>query len=203
MDRVSNPVCLCHCHCDAHLSQYVVQEESEITEMKVAFLDRDGTIIRDYPDEFWPSVAEPEFINGSIRGLRRLHDLGFQLIVITNQYLIGEGYITQMQYDLFDGLFQTKLAEYDVHLLDVFYCPHARSENCHCRKPATGMIEKAIQKYPSIELSKSILIGNEFSDLVLGKRMNISTYIIGEQNSDVGGKVRFVNSFDDVLKELL
>ena len=44
--------------------------------MKVAFLDRDGTIIRDYPDEVWPSVAQPEFINGCIEGLRRLQDLG-------------------------------------------------------------------------------------------------------------------------------
>ena len=181
----------------------MVQKENKINEMKVAFLDRDGTIIRDYPDEVWPSVVEPEFINDSIKGLRRLHDLGFQLIVITNQYLIDEGYITQQQYDFFDGLFQTKLADYDVHLLDVFHCPHARNENCHCRKPGTGMIEKAIQKYPSIELSKSILIGNELSDLVLGKRMNISTYIIGEQSTDVGDKVRFVNSFDDVLKDLL
>ena len=170
--------------------------------MKVAFLDRDGTIIRDYPDEVWPSVAQPEFINGCIEGLRRLQDLGFQLIVITNQYLIGEGYITQLQYDQFNELFMTKLADYDIHLLDVFYCPHARSENCHCRKPATGMVEKAIQKYPFIELSKSILIGNEFSDLVLGKRMNISSYIIGKQSSDMRGKVRFVNSFDDVVKGL-
>ena len=52
--------------------------------MKVAFLDRDGTIIRDYPDDQWASVQQPEFLDGSIEGLQALQDKGFSLIVVTN-----------------------------------------------------------------------------------------------------------------------
>jgi len=56
--------------------------------VKVAFLDRDGTIIRDYPDNIWGSVNDPEFLTGSIQGMKELSELGFKFIVITNQYLI-------------------------------------------------------------------------------------------------------------------
>ncbi len=62
--------------------------------MKTAFLDRDGTINRDYPDAEWKSKTEPELIDGAMEGLRFLQDQGYALIMITNQYLIDEGIIT-------------------------------------------------------------------------------------------------------------
>ncbi len=40
--------------------------------MKIAFLDRDGTIVRDYPDETWRLIKEPEFLNGAIEGLKKI-----------------------------------------------------------------------------------------------------------------------------------
>ncbi len=55
--------------------------------MKVAFLDRDGTIIEDYEDEFWRNVTEPVFIKGSIEGLKKIRQKGYEIIIITNQYL--------------------------------------------------------------------------------------------------------------------
>ena len=66
--------------------------------MKVAFLDRDGTIIEDYEDEFWRNVTEPVFINGSIEGLRKIRQKGYEIIIITNQYLIDEKIISIQQY---------------------------------------------------------------------------------------------------------
>ena len=55
--------------------------------LKIAFLDRDGTIIKDYPDEKWREIKEPEFLEGSIEGLKRLKEMGYDFIIITNQYL--------------------------------------------------------------------------------------------------------------------
>jgi hypothetical protein len=67
--------------------------------MKVAFLDRDGTIVADYPDKMRPSVSEPEFLPGAIDALAAFQGKDYRLIMVTNQYLIGEGLITQAQYD--------------------------------------------------------------------------------------------------------
>ena len=53
--------------------------------LKIAFLDRDGTLIKDYPDEKWREIKEPEFLEGSIEGLKRLKEMGYDFIIITNQ----------------------------------------------------------------------------------------------------------------------
>ena len=45
--------------------------------LKIAFLDRDGTIIKDYPDEKLREIKEPEFLKGSIEGLKRLKEMGY------------------------------------------------------------------------------------------------------------------------------
>ena len=66
--------------------------------MKVAFFDRDGTIIEDYPDNVWTEVKEPKFIEGAIEVLQNLIQLDYKIIIITNQYLINEGFITLDQY---------------------------------------------------------------------------------------------------------
>jgi histidinol-phosphate phosphatase family protein len=40
-----------------------------------------------------------------------------------------------------------------------YYCPHRPDENCRCRKPRLGMIEKAIKDF-DIDLKNSIIIGD-------------------------------------------
>ena len=78
--------------------------------MKTAFLDRDGTINRDYPDAEWKSKTEPELIDGAMEGLRFLQDQGYALIMITNQYLIDEGIITLADYQNFTDRLVWRLA---------------------------------------------------------------------------------------------
>ena len=62
--------------------------------MKIAFLDRDGTINKDYPDAEWTQIEDPEILPGAIEGMRELLARGYEIIVITNQYTIGEGLIS-------------------------------------------------------------------------------------------------------------
>ena len=79
--------------------------------LKIAFLDRDGTLIKDYPDEKWREIKEPEFLEGSIEGLKRLKEMGYDFIIITNQYLINDGIISLNDYQQFTGKFLKKLKE--------------------------------------------------------------------------------------------
>ena len=108
--------------------------------MKIAFFDRDGTIIKDYPDEKWSTVTQPEFLTGSIETLQQVMRRGFKIIIITNQYLINEGYISIQQYEEMNEKMMKELTRHEVEILDVFYCPHGRQEGCNCCKPQTGMI---------------------------------------------------------------
>lgn len=95
--------------------------------MKVAFLDRDGTINRDYPDEEWRHIKEPEILPGSIQGMKYIVNHGYEIIIVTNQYIIGEGVISHDQYNDFNSKLLLELSENGVNIRDIFHCPHARS----------------------------------------------------------------------------
>lgn len=144
--------------------------------MKVAFLDRDGTIIKDYPDKEWANIKSPEFLEGSIEALKYIKNNGFEIIIITNQYLIGEGIITLEDYKKFNDLFLKVLKQNGISVLDIFYCPHARSQNCNCMKPNPGLINKALSKYTDIDLSKSFYVGDSLCDEQLAQSFNLTFY---------------------------
>lgn len=164
--------------------------------MKIAFLDRDGTIIKDYPDNMWKDIKSPEFLDGSIETLQHIKDRGFEIIIITNQYLIGEGIITLEDYQKFNDLFLKTLKQNGINVLDVFYCPHSRIQNCDCIKPKPGLINQAIHKYPDINLSSSLYVGDSDCDKELAKAFKIKFYGI---NLDCDNNI---SSLKDVIRFL-
>ncbi len=90
--------------------------------IKVAFLDRDGVINVDYG---YVAIREQfEFIEGVFTVCRLLHNLGYKLIVITNQSGIARGYYSEQDFlDLTEWMCE-QFTRQGVPLLDVFYCPH-------------------------------------------------------------------------------
>ena len=96
--------------------------------LKIAFLDRDGTLIKDYPDEKWREIKEPEFLEGSIEGLKRLKEMGYDFIIITNQYLINDGIISLNDYQQFTGKLLKKLKEENI---DIVVYGHSHKSNIY------------------------------------------------------------------------
>lgn len=167
--------------------------------MKVAFFDRDGTIIEDYPDHKWTYIKNPVFLTDSIQTLKRVNEKGYEIIIITNQYLINEGFISLEQYNDITEKMLYELSGQEIKVLDIFYCPHRRNEGCDCIKPQTGMIRKAIMKYPNINPEHSFMIGDSIVDVELAINMKIKGFGLG-----VGSTVNMKNIHVlDNLKDLL
>lgn len=152
--------------------------------LKIAFLDRDGTIIKDYPDEKWREIKEPEFLKGSIEGLKRLKEMGYDFIIITNQYLINDGIISLNDYQQFTGKFLKKLKEENIDILKIYFCPHNEKDHCHCKKPKPGMIEQAKKDF-LIDMNNSIYIGDSHVDYLLAKHFNLTFYGINYNGDNV------------------
>lgn len=131
--------------------------------IKVAFLDRDGTIVKEYDDDGWINRTEPEFLNGSIDALKQINKLGYKIIIITNQSLINKGLIKLEEYHKFNENLILQLNKHNIDVLDIFFCPHTKEENCTCKKPKPGMILQACKKY-NIDLEKSFVAGDSLSD---------------------------------------
>jgi len=153
--------------------------------MKIAFLDRDGTITADYPDDQWKHITTPVFIDGTREAMRLFRSKGYDIIIITNQYLIGEGYITQTQHDAYAKKFRDHLKAADIDILDSFYCPHARNAGCTCSKPKPGMIRAACEKYPDIDMDHSFYAGDWDVDIILANTVGVRAFGIGVDNPDL------------------
>ena len=147
-----------------------------MTKLKVAFFDRDGTIIEDYPDHEWTYIENPVFLPDSIETLKTVREKGYEIIIITNQYLLNEGFISMEQYNDITEKMLNELARHGVEILDIFYCPHGRNEGCNCIKPQTGMITDAIKKYPNININESFMVGDSTVDVELAINMNMNGF---------------------------
>ena len=111
---------------------------------KAVFLDRDGTINVD--KNYVYKISDFEFIDGAIEGLKKLQDLGYLLIVISNQSGIGRGYYNKNEADILFRYMKDELEKNGVYLSEMYYCPHY-NETCNCRKPELGLFYQAQNEF--------------------------------------------------------
>jgi D-glycero-D-manno-heptose 1,7-bisphosphate phosphatase len=138
-------------------------------------LDRDGTIIEEV--SYLSDPKQIALIPGTGKALRDLGAMGFGLVVITNQSAVGRGYFDEAQLTrIHDKLLQMLRAE-EISLDGLYFCPHIPQDQCFCRKPHTGLIQKASEDL-GFDLAGSIVIGDKASDIEMGCRVGALTMLV-------------------------
>lgn len=146
------------------------------------FLDRDGTINEEmgyinHIDRFiiFPFVAE---------SIKELRSLGFKVIVVTNQSGIAREYFNEELLMKVHDKLNKYLMENETSIDAIYYCPHHPTAGkgkytkiCDCRKPKTGMIEKAAKDY-NLDLFNSYMIGDRFKDVVFAKNLKLKSGLV-------------------------
>jgi D-glycero-D-manno-heptose 1,7-bisphosphate phosphatase len=142
---------------------------------KLLILDRDGTLIRNVPYIYEKSKIEFNF--GVIRGLKRMLNENFELVVCSNQSGIGRKKITVEQVDAINLEIRDQLQNEGISLSQFIYCPHVPAEGCICRKPNNGMIEKILdlKKVPRFS---TFFIGDNLVDALAAEKSRIASFII-------------------------
>ena len=153
---------------------------SIINKNRAIFLDRDGTIVSDYPDQDWSRVKELEYLDNALEGMKLLQEMGYKIIIVTNQYIINNGIITVEDYEKFNEKLLEKFELEGITITAVYYCPHTSEEKCNCKKPKVGMIHRALCDHPEIKLSESFIVGDSQCDFELARNVDMKFYgIIG------------------------
>lgn len=148
---------------------------------KALFLDRDGVINVDHGYVFEPK--EFEFSDGIFELLKIASDQGYKLIVVTNQSGIARGYYTTEDFYKLTDFMTNELAKQGVPISAVYHCPHSPDDNCNCRKPKSGMFDKAIRDH-DIDVRNSIMIGDKPSDIEAANSVGITkTFLVSSTNS--------------------
>ena len=148
---------------------------------KVIFLDRDGTI--NVEKDYIYKSEDLVFEEGSIEALKTFKNLGYILIVVSNQSGIARGYFTEADLNIFNNNMNEILKKNGVEITEFYCCPHhpdgigKYKKVCECRKPNNKMIEDAIEKY-NIDRAKSYMIGDKISDIGAGLKSNLKTVLV-------------------------
>jgi D-glycero-D-manno-heptose 1,7-bisphosphate phosphatase len=132
------------------------------TKRGLALVDRDGTIIID--KVYLSDPAGIEFAPGAIEGLRLLQEAGFTLVLITNQSGIARGFFDLATLERIHDRLQSMLAAEGLQLKAIYVCPHGPDDGCDCRKPAPGMVTKAMRDF-GFEPHGVVVIGDSDADM--------------------------------------
>lgn len=162
---------------DSH-SREGEEKIAEAEQCQAVFFDRDGTLNVDIhylhrPEDF-------VWIEGAKEAVKYVNDQGYLAILVTNQSGVARGYYPEEDVKKVFDWMNAELAGIGAHLDALFYCPHhpegkvpAYTKVCNCRKPATGMIDKACAQY-LIDRSSSYFVGDSDGDMECAARAGLT-----------------------------
>ena len=172
--------------------------------LKTIFLDRDGVINKEI--NYLHKISEFEFIDGIFDACKSFKDLGYQIIIITNQSGIGQGFYTESEYYELTQWMLEKFLSNKIAILDVFHCPHVQNSKCECRKPKPGLFKLAQEKY-NLNFDNSWMIGDKESDVIAANGAGINKTILlrsGHKIDEESSNATFIeNSIIDSLKIII
>ena len=148
----------------------------ELSRLRPAvFLDRDGTLCEEVG--YLNHVSRFRMFPFAAVALRRLNDSGYAVIVVSNQSGVARGYFPESLVQQVNQIMAQQLFEAGAKVDAVYYCPHASSENCVCRKPKTGMLEQAVREH-CIDLQRSFVVGDRHGDIRLAHNAGASGVLV-------------------------
>ena len=160
--------------------------------IKTIFLDRDGVINKDVNYAY--KIVDFEFIEGIFDVCIYFQDLGYKIIIVTNQSGISRGYYSENDFQTLTNWMLTQFKKNDINILDIFHCPHSPDSHCNCRKPKPGMLLNARYKH-NINMQNSWIIGDKEADIIAGISSGITNTILvksGHKIDELNSKAKFI-----------
>lgn len=143
------------------------------------FIDRDGTINED--SGYTHKIEDLKLVKGAAEVIKLANKRGFYVILITNQGGISKGIFSQEQMEIFNEGLINKLRSLGANLDFVYFCPHhpeahdAKMRQCECRKPKSGLIDKALTELPILK-ERSFMLGDDEKDVEAALNAGIPGY---------------------------
>ena len=142
---------------------------------KTIFLDRDGTL--NFDPGYISNVKNFKFYNFTFDALKLFNSAGSNFCIITNQSGIARGIIKPNELDQINDFIKNSFKKNKLNLLDIYSCADHPDNPSKFRKPNTGMFEMAIKDH-GFEIKNSLIIGDNFCDIIAGNRLGIDTMLV-------------------------
>lgn len=140
---------------------------------KVLFIDRDGTIIVEPPDQQIDSLEKLALVPDVVPALLRLKDAGYAFVMVSNQDGRGTASFPEESFRIPHAFLQRLLASQGIVFEAEFICPHFAKDNCDCRKPKLGLLTDYLRTTP-LDKTNSYVIGDRETDLDLARNLGVT-----------------------------
>lgn len=138
----------------------------------IVFVDRDGTLIEEPPDNQVDSLEKIRFMPGVFAALATLRDRGYRFAMVTNQDGLGTPAFPRAAFDTAHRFVIDAFASQGIEFEAVFICPHLRRDDCACRKPRTGLVDAWVREQ-QVDLAASVMIGDRDTDLEFAANLGV------------------------------
>jgi D-glycero-D-manno-heptose 1,7-bisphosphate phosphatase len=146
---------------------------------RAVFLDRDGTI--NVEKNYLYRISDWEWIQGATAAIRRINQMGWLVIVVTNQAGVARGLYDYSEVARLHQHVDALLEQAGARIDGYYLCPHhpdfGDARDCDCRKPRPGLLLRAARDF-GIELRCSFLIGDKISDVQAGRAANVTPILV-------------------------
>jgi len=150
---------------------------------KILFVDRDGTLIEEPPDEQVDSLEKIRFMPGVFAALRQAQSAGFKLAMITNQDGLGSPTFPQAAFDVPHQFILDAFSSQGIEFDAVFVCPHRKSDGCDCRKPKIRLVEGYVRER-GMDVAASAMVGDRPTDIEFADNLGIRGYYVRRHGID-------------------
>jgi D-glycero-D-manno-heptose 1,7-bisphosphate phosphatase len=178
---------------------------------RAVFLDRDGVIntlvyhmeqgIIDSPF----TVAQFGLLPRVGEAVKRLRDMGYKCVLVSNQPGIAKGHLTGATFKKIREKMEKELAQHGAFLDGQYYCFHHPEAvvakmrvACDCRKPNPGMLLKAAEEM-HLDLTHSWMVGDNLTDVKAGQRAGVRTILLGNMKCELCRHLNEENSRPEAI----
>jgi imidazoleglycerol-phosphate dehydratase/histidinol-phosphatase len=142
------------------------------------FIDRDGTLVEEPPDEQVDAVEKVRLVEGVIPALLQLRDAGYRFVIVSNQDGRGTPSFPESDFAPVQAFISALFASQGLCFDAEFFCPHLPEDGCACRKPRTGLLTRFLVENPP-DLERSYVIGDRETDLELAANLGLKGLKVG------------------------
>jgi len=153
---------------------------------RILFIDRDGTLIVEPPDEQVDSLEKLQLVEGVIPALLRLAEAGYEFVIVSNQDGLGTDSFPLADYEAPQRKLLDLFASQGIRFSDVLVDPHFEHQNATTRKPGIGLVLDYL-KSGELDLADSWVIGDRETDMQLAANMGIGGLRLGPDHLDWAG----------------
>jgi D-glycero-D-manno-heptose 1,7-bisphosphate phosphatase len=158
--------------------------------MPLILLDRDGVLNSLVVDPEQGTIDSPlhpnqvELIEGAAEAVARLTEAGYGLAIVTNQPAAAKNKTTRSNLERVHEKVLSGITRLGGRILSSHICFHRAEDGCSCRKPRTGLLERALADNPEQGRSGAWMVGDGVTDIQAGAGLGLHTAFLGPRKCD-------------------